>query len=134
MNNEILTGMAKAFFACAYADQADECGQPLTGEIMDQLPADIDPAAIHAARQLYMDFERSLGLSLGGAYVHLHGIENMRDQSAETFGHYAAMQAMGQGVGLWEDCPSQIHEKVPYVEFGSYSLEKDYFEDEGCNE
>ena len=125
---EIKKGMALAFFACAYADQAEECGQPLRGEIMDQLPATIDTAAIHAADTLYFQFEQNLGLRLTDAYVFIHGIENMPGKEPQTFGHYAAMQSMGHGVGLWEYCPSQLHDKVPYIEFGSYSLERDYFQ------
>ena len=41
--NEIQRGMALAFFACAYADQADTHHAPLHGAIMDQLPEAIDP-------------------------------------------------------------------------------------------
>ena len=132
MSNDTLNGMAKAFFASAYADQADEAGQSLQGEIMDQLPEQIDPAAMHAAKTLYWQFERDLGLSLDGAYVALHGVDAMPgdtyQEQARLFGHYAAMQAMGHGVGLWEhDVPAQLEEKVPYIEFGSHSLERDYF-------
>lgn len=139
INDRILTGMAKAFFASAYADQADENDSPLSGEIMDQLPSEVDPAAIHAAETLYWQFEQALqgqgnGITLDGAYVWLHGVEAMEgdtdDEKARLFGHYAAMQAMGHGVGLWEYAVApQIEERVPYIEFGSHSLERDYFED-----
>jgi len=133
MNDDILNGMAMAFFASAYADQADECDQPMQGEIMDQLPEQINPAAMHAAKTLYWQFRQALNVDLDGAYIWLHGIDAMpgdsEQEKARLFGHYAAMQAMGHGVGLWEyDIPAQIEEKVPYIEFGSHSLEKDYFE------
>ena len=81
---------AKAFFASAWADAADESEDSPIGagtEIFDVMPDTI-----------------------------------------ESFGHYAAMQAMGHGVGLndaFGDCAEFI--AVPYVEFGSHSLEKDYF-------
>ena len=137
MNQNILKGMALAFFASAYADQADEAGKPLRGEIMDQLPDEIDHAAIHAAKTLYIQFERAFNEfhgeweSLDGDYIRTYGIEKMwgnsQKENEQLFGHYAAMQAMGHGVGLWEYCAHQISDHVPYIEFGAYSLEKDYF-------
>ena len=139
MNEYILNGMAKAFFASAYADQAEENDQALQGEIMDQLPEEIDTAAIHAARTLYADFIKKFNdfhgdgdLMMNGAYIFLHGVDPMPGESDhdkyEAFGHYAAMQSMGHGVGLWDHgCIHQIYDHVPYVEFGSYSLQIDYF-------
>ena len=129
MSTEILNGMAKAFFTSAYADLMDDLGSPMQGEIMDQLPTEIDPAAITAAKTLYKEFEANLGLKLDDAYVKLHGIDMMPDQDPETFGHYAAMQAMGHGVGLWEYCCSQLHSKVPYLEFSQYDFENSYAEE-----
>ncbi|MCQ4311728.1 hypothetical protein NAV33_07440 [Pseudomonas stutzeri] len=146
---QIRRGMAIAFFSSAYADQADECGQPLRGEITEQLPADIDPAATHAAdtlamgmissnwrpeiasrpeltvdRGLELIYRKAESLSADGAD---------RELTPELFGHYCATQAMGTGVGL-ESFGYAVRDffKVPYCEFGSYSLEKDYFED--CSE
>lgn len=143
MNKLILQDMARAFFASAFADQAEDCDQPLSGEIMDLLPPDIDDSAIHAARTLYCDFERKLNdahgcdedgarITLDGAFVWLHGVEQMEGradiENAELFGHYAAMQAMGHGVGLSDyGVAHQIYDHVPYLEFGSYSLSLDYF-------
>jgi hypothetical protein len=51
-----------------------------------------------------------------------------RDLTPELFGHYLAMQAMGHGVGL-ESFGRAVRDaiNVPYVEFGSHSLECDYF-------
>ena len=137
MNQNILEGMARAFFACAWADQAEEEGISLQGEIMDQIPLAIDPAAMHAAHTLYMDFERNLHDAHGehdtlcGDFVREYGVDKMEGvtlkEREKLFGHYAAMQAMGHGVGLWEYCAHQISDHVPYTEFGSYSLERDYF-------
>ena len=131
---QILDGMAKAFFATAYADEAEECGEPLRGEVFDYLPEEIDPSALHAANTLYMQFEGNMGhCKLHGAYIWLHGVEQIAkqrplDNEFELFGHYAAMQAMGHGVGFFDfDITSNIVDKVPTIEFGSYSLEKDYF-------
>lgn len=132
MKDQILKGMAKAFFASAYADQADECGQPLHGEIMDQLPDDIDPAALHAANTLANDMVwKSSTNNLDGLYLLALRQDSSgadRELTPELFGHYCAMQAMGHGVGL-DSFGQAVYDaiKVPYIEFGSYSLEKDYF-------
>lgn len=83
---------ARAFFASAWADMVEENGATLQGEIMDQMPAEIDPAAM------------------------------------EYFGHYAAMQAMGHGVGLHDAFGQDAYLAitVPDLEFGSCHLERDY--------
>jgi hypothetical protein len=140
---QIKRGMALAFFSSAYADQADECGQPLRGEIMDQLPADIDPAALHAADTLAADFiranwspefaprvEAAQGLRVAyrkAGQLPADGAD--RELTPELFGHYLAMDAMGSGVGL-ESFGYAVCDffKVPYAEFGSYSLQNDYFQ------
>lgn len=137
MNQNILNGMIKAFFASAFADQADEAGTPLSGEIMSQLPDEMDGAAIAAGKRLYTAFERAFsdfhgdGDTLDGAYIWAHGVDAMsgdtEKEQAENFGHYAAMQAMGHGVGLWEYVPHQISDHVPDIEFSAFDLEKDYF-------
>lgn len=138
---EIKRGMALAFFASAYADQADECGQPLHGEIMEQLPAAIDPAATHAADTLARDFigaytfgEKGLSETQQLAILYLNAAKLPKDGadrelSPELFGHYLAMQAMGTGVGL-ESFGYAVRDwfTVPYCEFGSHSLQGDYFQ------
>lgn len=142
---QIKTAMAKAFFASAYADQAEECEQPLRGEIMDQLPGTIDPAAIHAAETLTNGMlqanwpardTRTLPHEVGlllifehvGRLIAEHGGKD-RELTPDTFGHYCAMQAMGHGVGLNDAFGSAVYDaiKVPYCEFGSSHLEHDYF-------
>lgn len=123
---------AKAFFASAWAGQCEESEQAssISGvEIFDVMPDEIDPAAMHAARTLRMDIEASNAQTID-ALMHCieHNADGDRDATIEFFGHYAAMQAMGHGVGLndaFGDCAEFI--AVPYVEFGSHSLEKDYF-------
>lgn len=141
ITEQIKQGMALAFFACAYADQADDCEQSLYGEIMAQLPDEIDPAALHAADTLAMGLEelnaKRPGWTLSGCYRFLQQQQrNSEDQgdrelTPELFGHYCAMQAMSQGVGL-ESFGRAVRDAVcvPYVEFGSYSLERDYFFEE----
>ena len=133
MKNEFIHHASRAFFASAWADMADECGADVIGpgtEIMDVMPDEIDPAAIHAANTLMMDIERVNGKPLESlmAVIEEKG-DGDRPNTVEMFGHYAAMQAMGHGVGLYDAFGSEVHDvvKVPYIEFGSYSLSKDYF-------
>lgn len=123
---------ARAFFACAWADMVEENDSvpwPPGGEIMEYMPDDIDPAALHAAKTLRMDIERVNGKSVFDlmATIERDG-DGDRENSVEMFGHYAAMQAMGHGVGLYDAFGADVHGaiRVPYVEFSSCSLEKDY--------
>ena len=131
---EFIYHASRAFFGSAWADQCEECEQSsmLSGrEILSIMPHQVDPAAIHAAKTLLMDVERinekSIEQLMG--MIERDG-DGDRPNTAEFFGHYAAMQSMGHGVGLYDAFGSGIaHEiKIPYVEFGSHSLEKDYFE------
>lgn len=138
MNNEaqIKRGMALAFFASAYADLCDDHGEPLRGEIMDQLPDEMDPGATAAADTL----AQGLGI-ISGKVCRLIGLESLyaiveamdsegadRELSPELFGHYCAMQAMGHGVGL-ESFGHEVRGavRVPYVEFSQFDLEHEYF-------
>lgn len=140
--DKIKHGMEIAFFASAYADLKEEQGEPLRGEICDQLPDVTDPAATHAAVTLIMGildgitFEADENVTTDAqrmlvVYMHVCNLYDRkdadRDLSPELFGHYCAMQAMGTGVGL-ESFGSAVRDaiKIPYVEFGSHSLEKDY--------
>jgi hypothetical protein len=134
VKQEILQAMAKAFFASAWADQAEDTGNSsiLSGaEIMDIMPKEIDKSAIHAANTLCMEMERHYGRPINEIFdilcKHTEG-EGDIDHTPENFGHYAAMQAMGHGVGLYDAFGKKSDAvKVPYTEFGAYSLEKDYF-------
>jgi hypothetical protein len=124
---------ARAFFASAWADAVEESeDSPIVPgvEIMDTMPAEIDPAATHAAQTLRVDIERANVRTIAQLLdeIEAHG-DGDRANTAEHFGHYAAMQAMGHGVGLFEAFGSEIYDviRVPYVEFGPHSLGKDYF-------
>lgn len=123
---------ALAFFASAWADQCEESDNAsmLSGqEIFEIMPDEIDPAALHAAKTLRMDIETANAQSIDKLIQYIgRNASGDRDATIESFGHYAAMQAMGHGVGLNDalgDCAEFI--AVPYVEFGSYSLDRDYF-------
>lgn len=143
----IKRGMALAFFASAYADQADESGRPLSGEIMDQLPDAIDPESIQAAERLTAGIvgkytfktpdkstDEKLTILWAAVNFRYEGAEDKGDRelTPELFGHYCAMQAMGHGVGL-ESFGDAVRDylKVPYLEFGACSLSVDYFPIEG---
>lgn len=124
---------AKAFFASAWAEQCEDSDNEeiLSGqEIMQIMPHDIDPAAIEAAQSLLgkMELQNNRTIEDMIAYIEDND-DGDREPIIEFFGHYSAMQAMGHGVGLYDVFGSGVYEtiKVPYVEFGSYSLSKDYF-------
>lgn len=133
---QIELAMAKAFFASAWADAQEEkpgddpAGVYLTGkDIMDVMPTEIDPAAMDAAKALVFEMERANARPINVLFaqaVVLH--DGDREPTAEMFGHYCAMQAMGHGVGLSDAFGDAAYQSiaVPYVEFGSHSLEKDY--------
>jgi hypothetical protein len=142
MKNEILNGMAKAFFACAWAEQCEEAGRAsmLSGhDIMDMMPEEIDPSAIGAARTLALELSSNYtGLMLAPIDQCLRVLYRKaceldpagadHELTPELFGHYLAMQAMGTGVGL-ESFGYAVRDffKLPYVEFGGHSLSRDYF-------
>lgn len=122
-----------AFFASAWAEQceASDNEEMLSGqEIMQIMPHDVDLAAIEAAQSLLdkMELQNNLAIEDMLAYIEDNG-DGDRDPTIEFFGHYAAMQAMGTGVGLREAFGKDVSEaiQVPYMDFGKYSLEKDYF-------
>lgn len=126
MKTIIRQAMAKAFFASALADAADEAEErgintPIGAgvQIFDVMPAEIDSAAWHAAYTLISGMEKMHSLDIVSLFK---TVQSKID--ASKFGHYAAMQAMSHGVGLYN---YDITMKVPYVEFGSHSLSKDYF-------
>lgn len=133
LHSEILQGMARAFFASAWADACNEAGESssLSGrEIMEVMPQTIDPAAWHAARTLYFDMERVNVKGMGAILQTAESLANGdRECTPELFGHYCAMQSMGHGVGLHDSFGAEAYEaiRVPYCEFGSHSLSRDYF-------
>lgn len=133
---EIQTAMAKAFFCCAFAGAAEEAGAGASmggRDWMDVLPEAIDPAAIHAAETLCHDMLRANLPRLGGSLMGIYDAAYRRANgdcgcTPESFGHYCAMQAMGQGVGLRDAFGAAVYDliQIPYVEFGSHSLQLDY--------
>ena len=126
-NDMFILHAARAFFASAWADMAEENGHALRGEIMDQVPGTIDPAAFHAAITLLMKMLRDNGCADTGEMLAHCPDDGDRPHDLESLGHYAAMQAMGHGVGLGDAFGNHDCLTVPYIEFGSHSLGGDYF-------
>lgn len=119
--------MARAFFASAWADQCEESGNAriMSGrEIMDLIPDEFDPAAWHAADALIFGMESANGMPIDSVHATCAASTPV---AVADFGHYCAMQAMGHGVGLFDYGITGAMVRVPYVEFGSHSLQKDYF-------
>lgn len=121
-------GMAKAFFASAWADMVEENGASLAGlQIFDVMPKRIDSAAWHAADTLIGDMMSEANVELLTLYwrhsMATTGSTKGERLTMETWGHYCAMQSMGHGVGLFD---YGINYKPPYVEFGQHSLSLDY--------
>jgi len=121
---------SRAFFASAWADQEEESGNSCGGEILDRMPEETDKSAIQAGRTLAIGIETANGKSITELMTWIENVgDGDRPETLEFFGHYAAMQAMGHGVGLADAFGDTVYEtvRIPYVEFGAYSLERDYF-------
>ncbi|HLS01117.1 MAG TPA: hypothetical protein VK054_03930 [Beutenbergiaceae bacterium] len=120
---QVLKGAERAFFACAYADQAQDAGVPLTGDVLDRLPGETDPAAARVARVFITRLKDENHMWIGALYI-----LNRGDLDAYTWGHYAAMEAMGHDVGLWEHA---VKVRIPSIEFTGSHLDRNYFQPTG---
>lgn len=140
VRQQIIRGMERAFFACGWADQYDnaydeakERGEEdaflekhgsLSGkDIMDVMPKELDPAAIRQAARVLADLERLNNTTVEAIYEEYPG-----PGTPELWGHYLAMEAMGQGVGLSTDydVPESII-RLPFPAFYEAILDKEYF-------
>lgn len=130
--DEILEHMARAFFACAWADYDEEFGDVIGAgtEIMDVMPDELDPSAREAAKDLAERLEKQHGLPIVEIFrkaVEIAGTSGDREKSPEMFGHYAAMGAMGHGVSLYDAFGSKAAEFVNtsacYMEFTYFDLD-----------
>jgi hypothetical protein len=153
INEEIKTALAKAFFACAWANAVEDAFENgidapnLFGQdIMQVMPEETDKGALDAADKLAIaicqvnnitDLENLFDFAermqripvrkFSGSGLGLFDTGD-RELTPELFGHYCAMQAMGTGVGL-ESFGDSVRDriKVPYMEFSQCDLQKDYF-------
>jgi hypothetical protein len=137
VRDEIMEHMARAFFACAWADWTDEFGEGTQGngvDIMDEMPETIDGAATLAAAELTRKLEALHGRGIADIFVAAKTISRRhkgyqggdRRRTAEMFGHYAAMGAMGHGVSLYDALGTKAAEYVNthacYMEFSPFDL------------
>jgi hypothetical protein len=131
IRQQIRRGMALAFFGTAWADQCEEYGHGamLSGrKIMDLLPRKIDPEALDAANELCELLESSNNVwAVAELWENCLSLPDVETLEPIKWGHYAAMQAMGHGVGLWEYGYTEEILRVPDVEFSQCSLSRDYF-------
>lgn len=138
----ITQAMAKALFASAYAEAYDEARQegidpgfsPSGCDWMDLVPSDMDQGAIRSALRLEHDLLCSNGCYIDTLYEWVERLLEEydggdRELSEDMLGHYLAMQWMGHGVGLEDAFGSAVHDtiNVPYGDFSSCDLDKDYF-------
>lgn len=127
IKNRIRRGMARAFFACAWADMVEDDAESdsLSGlKIEEIMPRSIDSAAWHAADTLCNDLIRANGMQYPRSlYLANRGTPSL---SADDWGYYCAMGSMGHGVSLQDYGIEPDAVYVPYVEFGSHSLSNDY--------
>lgn len=133
--DEIMDHMAKAFFACAWADWNDEYGEGCQGngvDVMDEMPDEIDGAATLAAVELTSNLEERHGMGLSEIFtiaktISRHYGRGDRDRTPEMFGHYAAMGAMGHGVSLYDALGDQaakwVDSSASYMEFSAFDLD-----------
>jgi len=136
IRDEIMEHMARAFFASAWADYEEEYGDAnLSGvDVMDVMPDGIDPAATAAAESLAADLEKMHGRGLPEIFAaakcvsRRHRDGGDRKRTAEMFGHYAAMGAMGHGVSLYDALGRKAAEYVNtsacYREFSYLDLDE----------
>lgn len=128
---DIIRDMARTLFLCAYADGVENgeiAGEEARGgedwnDVAPQVP---DPDALAEARRIADAFDARADLpeelreeaeATGGALVVAGSLHRFLSQG-DRFAHCLAMQALGSGVGLDDDCypdklPGWVHEAVP---------------------
>lgn len=121
--DSVLTGMAQAFFAQAYADyvERDDPDLPRPGpgeDWMDFLPP-LPGNAWAMAGELWKAIER---LNTRSMYTIAQEIEAaVSDPDWHDFGFCLAMQAMGTGVA-WADNHPDHGLQIPWIECAGYSF------------
>jgi hypothetical protein len=141
---EVADGMARAFFMSAFAAAYEEADgtSPLKAQIgsmagrnlADVLPTPVDPAAHHAAFTLACDLRtKNDATDLAALFEKAQDFyagEGDQELTPDNFGFALAMEAMGaMGTGLDDAFGMAVAAAVlvPHCEFGSHSLEIDYF-------
>lgn len=132
---EIRAHAARAFFACAWADWCEHTGQSLSQcEITEVMPQELDPAAFAAADHMIASIEASHSAPISAVFQRAADMSAMaeagdRSRTAEMFGHYCAMGAMGHGVGLWDALGEAADKFVqtPHMEFSMFDLDPETY-------
>lgn len=130
--HKILYHMSKAFFGCAWAEYSERVGPHYKAgsEILDVMPGEVDPAAVHAAECLVSSMEEQYHAPITELIVRARNAPakySDRPCTPEFFGHYAAMHAMGTGVGLECVCDRSAFPDFPYMEFSMYDLDSERY-------
>lgn len=148
-DDDIIMGMERAIWVTSYADWADE--QPKhddpklartqawrvasgrapevhragPGEDWNEVAPAAPASAGEAAQDLWLAIERKNGKTLGELLDDAAKADGKRPthKYADSFGHYLAMQAMGHGVG-WFDDHKTFPLKLPHFEFHTFDGEE----------
>lgn len=128
-DEEILEGMAEAFWGSAWADAMDEHGEGvgMGAQVMDVMP-EVPEATKAFARESASKLCAANGVkTLGELLVRAAKADGCEDPGenynrfgtyARSFGSDMAMQMMGHGVS-WADDHEDFECEVPYVTYGS---------------
>jgi hypothetical protein len=132
---EIIQHAARALFGMAWADYQERSpdGLSLSGcEILDCAP-DTPEEATAAAITLVEGVEALNGESITASLARAAALPDPhadRECTPEYFGHYLAMAATGQGVGLESVCDDDaLALKLPWCEFSFFDLNPNDYPD-----
>lgn len=124
----IVEHMARALYATDWVRAEGEAGLTVAGDVMEQMPA-VPPAAYAAAYRLADQIESLNGAPLQDLLkmaAQADGYEAAPDQHyCELFGHYLAMEAMGDGVS-WFDDHADFPLALPSIEYFDGFMSSDY--------
>lgn len=103
---DIVKGVARCLWATAWAKWMEDAGRgrELSGNDITAIMPEVPACVESMARRLT---EKTFGMNAEVCYqTFKSNIPEVcyedRDLSPETFGHYMTMEAMGEGVGLWQ--------------------------------
>lgn len=113
--DEIIEGMSKSIFACAWASWQEEQGISLgPGDIMEKIP-NVPIEAKRKAVEIVYEIEQANQCSLVKLYYRAAQADGA-EVDPENFGYYLGLQALGTG-SRWFDSHKEFPLKVPYTEF-----------------
>lgn len=114
---ELIDGAARAFFVTAWAAawenavaENEAASVPWSGgeDLLDVAPATPAKFKTNARKFILLVKQANRGVDWNALYA-------QSGLTKDTFGHYLAMEAMDEGVGLWEYVPRNLY-SVPRVE------------------